>query len=210
MPRDATDTREKLLLAAEELFARCGVHQATTRAITAAAGQRNSSALTYHFGSRSGALIEILRRHGEPLEHQRRSLAGTPLEHQHTRALVAALVLPYTGLLATTSGRNYLRIVDQLTDRFPLWRSSADGLSPPVMRSILTELESRSGAEGAVGRARVVASIMLLTTSVADRARVIDEAEAPDLDHDRFVSNLVDMLVGCLEAPVGPGLDAPT
>ncbi|MCB0994969.1 MAG: TetR family transcriptional regulator, partial [Acidimicrobiales bacterium] len=120
VPRDASDTRQRLIEAAEELFARRGVHQATTREITVAAGQRNASALTYHFGSREGVLVEILRRHGTPLDAHRARLVGDELETEPTRSLVGALVLPYAGRLESEAGRNYLRIVGQLTDQFPL------------------------------------------------------------------------------------------
>ena len=54
MPRDATATNERLLREAERLFARRGLYQVTVREITEAAGQRNVSALNYHFGSREG------------------------------------------------------------------------------------------------------------------------------------------------------------
>ena len=60
MPRDASETRERLLREAERLFASRGVHQATSREITEAAGQRNVSALTYHFGSRPSLLGAVL------------------------------------------------------------------------------------------------------------------------------------------------------
>ena len=205
MPRDATDTRERLLKAAEELFARQGVHQATMRDITAAAGQRNASALTYHFGSRSGVLTAILSRHGSPLDQERIALVNEPIAAEATRALLAALLLPYAGCLHTQSGRNYVRIVDQLTDQFPLWRVESD-MSPPALRQILAELEHRCDVPEPIARQRMVAIIMLMTTMIAERARIIDEGTAPELDHDAFVANLADMLAGCLHAPVGPHL----
>jgi AcrR family transcriptional regulator len=65
----ASQTRDRLLDAAETLFATEGFGAVTTRAILRAAGQRNESALHYHFGGRQG-LIEAL--------HERRmdQLAG--------------------------------------------------------------------------------------------------------------------------------------
>ena len=65
MPRDATETRNRLRREAERLFARRGVYEATLREITEAAGQRNVSALNYHFGSREGIVQAILEYHGE-------------------------------------------------------------------------------------------------------------------------------------------------
>jgi AcrR family transcriptional regulator len=196
-----------LLEEAERLFAQRGVHQATTREITEAAGQRNASALTYHFGSRSRLLYEILRRHGDPLDVQRAELAVEPLDGQPTRALVAALLLPYAGCLATPGGRNYLRIVAQLTDQFPVWRVESD-VNPPNLRRILATLEARAAGSPAVARLRVVAAIMLMTTAMADRAELVERGAPLEVAPDEFVDLLADMLVAGLEAPVGPPLVA--
>src|SRR4051812_27696911 len=118
MPRDASDTRARLLAAAERLFATRGVHQTTTREIPEAAAQRNVSAVTYHFGSRGALLMAVLARHGDPLDEQRAALIREPLDALPTRDLVAALVLPYASCLSDASGRHYLRIVAQLADQF--------------------------------------------------------------------------------------------
>lgn len=54
MACDGSETRARLLVEAERLFAEVGVLQAATGDIVRAAGQRNASALTYHFGSGKG------------------------------------------------------------------------------------------------------------------------------------------------------------
>ena len=56
-------TKDRLLDAAQRLFARDGVHGARIRDINALAGQRNPSALHYHFGSREALLEAILARY---------------------------------------------------------------------------------------------------------------------------------------------------
>ena len=63
MPRDASDTRRKLLDAAADAFAEHGVHNASLLDITRQAGQRNRGALHYHFGSRDGVLCAVLEEH---------------------------------------------------------------------------------------------------------------------------------------------------
>ncbi|TDC74289.1 TetR family transcriptional regulator, partial [Actinomadura sp. 7K507] len=60
MPKDASATRERLQRAGARLFAAHGIDAARTRDIVALAGQGNDSAITYHFGSRTGLLEAIL------------------------------------------------------------------------------------------------------------------------------------------------------
>lgn len=209
MPRDASVTRLRLLDEAERLFATRGIHQPTVKEIVDAAGQRNASALSYHFGSRDGVLWAILQRHGDPLDEARLPLLLEPIENMDTRALVASLLVPLARLLHEASGRNYLRIVAQLTDRFEAWRVPEH--NPPNMRRVLGALEQRAHGAGApVQRQRIVHSIMLMTAAMAERARAIDERTALDLDEAAFVSNLADMIVGGIEAPSGAPIAWPS
>lgn len=201
MPRDATETRTRLRREAERLFARRGVYQATLREITEAAGQRNVSALNYHFGSRDGIVQAILEHHGDPLDEARGRHLVEPVEEMPTADLVTALLVPLADELGHPSGRDYLRIVAQLSHRFPAWRVS-DALVTPHLRRVLEVLESRAGgADPTVRRDRVVNVIMMMMTAMADRARIVDRGRIPELDRDAFVANLTDMIVGALEAP---------
>ena len=79
-------------------------------------------------------------------------------------------------------------------------------VSPPHLRRILTALESRTPDPTTVGRERVIGAIMLMTSMVAERARQIDEDAPLDTGEGRFMSDLADMIVGVLEAPVGAAL----
>ena len=66
MPR--FDTRLALMRAAEQLFAQQGVDRVSLREIAIAAGQRNVSAATYHFGSKRELIETILERHSRPIQ----------------------------------------------------------------------------------------------------------------------------------------------
>jgi AcrR family transcriptional regulator len=65
-------TRERILAAAEELFARTGVATTSLRAITALA-RVNLAAVNYHFGSKDGLVEAVYRRRLEPLNRARLS-----------------------------------------------------------------------------------------------------------------------------------------
>ena len=61
--RDSEDTKERLLDAAERLFAERGFEGASLRAVTQAAGT-SVSAANYHFGSKEALLGRTLLRRG--------------------------------------------------------------------------------------------------------------------------------------------------
>jgi AcrR family transcriptional regulator len=70
---DAT-TKERLLNAAEILFAEDGIQATTVRAIAVRAGQSNVSAVNYHFGSKEGLIHALLARNLMPLIARRLQL----------------------------------------------------------------------------------------------------------------------------------------
>ena len=200
MTQLAVPTRDRLLDEAERLFARGGVQGVTTREITEAAEQRNTSAVTYHFGSREGLLFELLARRGGPVDEgrgeRRAALGASPTAPE----LVACLVEPYASLLSDPAGRSYLRIVAQLRGRFAAWRVESDVATTGHLSRILDEIEAATPGPPAVRRERVLALIMLLTGAVAERARLIDDGVGNELAHDEFVENLVVMCAAVLEA----------
>ncbi len=61
-------TREALLDASERLFAEYGVHAVTIRQISQAAGQGNTAAVSYHFGTKEDVVRAIAQRHAERME----------------------------------------------------------------------------------------------------------------------------------------------
>jgi AcrR family transcriptional regulator len=73
--RDAAETRERLLDAAEHLFARRGLEGTSLRAVTRRAGT-SVSAAHYHFGSKEALLRAALRRRAEPVNRKRLEALG--------------------------------------------------------------------------------------------------------------------------------------
>jgi|SRR5687767_1908312 len=202
MPRDSTATKERLVREAERLFARRGLYQVTVREITEAAGQRNVSALNYHFGSREGILDAILTRYGDPTDAARGEHLAAVGTTASTRDLMAALVVPYGGNLATPEGRDYLRIVAQMTPQFSTWRATRAGVGPNL-QAILAILEERPPElPPEIRSERLVSMIQLMTASMAERARAIESGVELPLDEPTFLANLTDVLVGVLEAPL--------
>ncbi len=186
-------TRDRLLDEAERLFARGGIDRVTSREVVEAAGQRNVSAISYHFGSREGLLLEILARRGGPVDAGRGRRRDALSAHPSVAELVACLVEPYAELLDDGGGRSYLRIVAQLRGRFAAWRIASDAATTEHLARILDEIEARAPGRAPQRRERVVGMIMLLTGMAAERARRIDEGAALDTAAAEFVADLVAM-----------------
>ena len=72
--RDQVDTRERLIRAAEKLFAERGVSGVSLREINREAGAKNAVAVQYHFGDRDGLLRAVLAKHWPDVEARRHAL----------------------------------------------------------------------------------------------------------------------------------------
>lgn len=78
---EATDARSRLREIALDLFGRQGVRDTSTRQILTAAGMRNPSAISYHFGSKAalvGELVGELIRGEAPVMQRQVALADGP------------------------------------------------------------------------------------------------------------------------------------
>lgn len=201
-------TKDRLLDAAERLFARDGVHGARIRDINELAGQRNPSALHYHFGSRTGVVEAILLRYQtsidvEVAEALDRIEAGG--REPDARDIVGAVVSPEVQALDTRSGRDCVRIIPQLLPE--LSRNLRAGVvhpATPQSRRILAALEDRMAALALpqhVRRERLVTYSLVFTTMLGERAHAIEEDLVLLLNREEFTTHMVDVLTALLEAP---------
>ncbi len=79
---DADTTRERILVRAEELFARQGYAGTSVREITGAAGC-NLAAVNYHFGSKLGLYREVFARRLATLREQRIASIRRTMASEH-------------------------------------------------------------------------------------------------------------------------------
>lgn len=186
-------TREKILRCAERLFAGEGIDRATLRQIARSAGQKNVSAVQYHFGSKDELLRVIQSRHRDAIDERRRSLLN---EHERSgtahelRALVRVLVEPLAAELDDPSGRDYLQIQAQRQSR-KLVRPAASVMTMGIARVLDREAASH---DQLVGRF----AVQLLFGSLAERARE-ESTRAPRIERKQFVQSLTDAMIGMLE-----------
>ena len=206
---NAGTTRDKLLDAAARLFAERGIDNVSLAEIVRTAGQRNASAIQYHFGAREDVLRAVLARHVPVIAARRSEL----LEHARTRperdvrSAAEAIVRPVTEFAQLGwRERAYLQIGSELTGA--LDRTTAE------IRDLMTETigfeawalvrERCRGVPADLWQERQDICIVFIGRAAADRARMLDRGgEHPVLSDDRFVATLVDMMIGAMTAPHG-------
>src|SRR5450631_4378979 len=96
------DTPTQLLDAAERLFAARGIDAVSVSEILEVTGQRNKSAVHYHFGNKSGLIAAIAERRSHYLNDRRSQLLAelqTAGNQKDIHALSRTLVLPLAELL---------------------------------------------------------------------------------------------------------------
>jgi AcrR family transcriptional regulator len=183
MAPNPESTRRELINAAEVLFAARGIEAVSLREINAAAGQRNATALQYHFGDRHGLVRAVIEKHRPAVEAARHSLldeyeaAGV----DDLRLVAGALVRPSAAKLAggfrTPAG-----------DSVDRWRRLVGPLLPDVA---VRRLHHRFTA------------IRVTATELARRA-----AATPRRDDELFTSHLVDLVTALLAAPLSAETEA--
>jgi len=197
----SASTRQRLITAAEALFAAHGIHAVSLRELTRASGARNATALQYHFGDRDGLVRALLDKHAAETDARRHALldAYETGGDAELRALAAALVLPLAAKLEDADGRNYLRILAELISRPDVrvhvedydeehnsllrWRTLLEPLLDPdairfhrrfvALRFAILELARRAGSDGPA-------------------------------DNRLFASHLIDLVTALLSAPLSP------
>ena len=114
-----TDTARRILEIAERLFAEQGVEQVPLRQIVVESGQRNRSALHYHFGSREALVSHLLNRRLHQVNEIRHRYLdelegrGQPVD---IHGVVQATIRPLVDVVLDTDwGTNYLQVLAQTT-----------------------------------------------------------------------------------------------
>ena len=182
---------------AERRFAEDGIEAVSLRQIAAEAGQRNTSAVAYHFGSRAALVGALYEHRMTPINARRLEFLAAHTGHTrrightaqavHTarteadvRTYVRALVDPLAETLtdAEKAGRPswYLRFLAEAM-RYPEYGPASLALERPEGSSIRALI---SGLQAATGPSRLAPGVfaermrllaLLVITSLADRER---------------------------------------
>lgn len=207
MPKAA---RERMIEAAERLFAQRGIAAVSLREIRAATGQRNTAAVHYHFGSKARLIDAILEHRMDRLNQRRLSMLAD-LERDgradDLRALVEAAVYPLAESLKP--GSYYARFLAQaMADPVhghaltvePVWLEVREGMRrvDVRLRRLLRRLPP------AIRRQRLVTAATMWVQTLAAHERELQSKRRPALPTATLASDLVGMIVAMLSAPLPP------
>jgi AcrR family transcriptional regulator len=193
--------QENLILTAERLFAEHGLDGVALRQISAAAGNGNNSAVHYHFGSKE-SLVQAIFEYRLPALNERRQELLDERDPDDLRGWVECFILPIMEL-AERRDSHYVTFVVQLRassleypfDRMPKPFVSFTNHFFDQFRAQLPQLPEP------LRSARIGHALTSCLHASADRERG-RARKAPRLPFLVHSSDLVDGLVGFLDAPV--------
>jgi AcrR family transcriptional regulator len=160
MTRPSEVTRERIMKAAERLFAERGYDGTSIRAIVARA-HVNQAAINYHFEGKDGLYREVLRAAFRGLTEDQLAHAGEAGEMSREEALAAFVRRQLRPLLARDEASRHIRIFNWETVRpTPVFRRLITEEAAPFM-GVATDLVRRFMPD-ADHRTLVVAAIWLL------------------------------------------------
>ncbi|PWR18074.1 TetR/AcrR family transcriptional regulator [Zavarzinia compransoris] len=113
--------REAIMASALRLFGERGFAEVRTAEILEAAGQRNQTALQYHFGSREGLYAALMLKYLRPIDQRRLDIMnprGTKAPRASLATCLRALVEPLLDEVGDgEEGLAYMRFLRQFTSR---------------------------------------------------------------------------------------------
>ncbi len=195
------EARQRILAAAETLFAEHGVNAVSLRKVNAAAGV-SPGVLHYHFGSRDILVAELINRHMSQLITERERQLQ-PLLQQSAPAvadIISTLVTPLArfALQGGDEGAAYVRFVARLyADRSPILEEVSaryqhvNGIYPELLQRALPQ---QHGA--ALGLRLAMANHAMLQTlaELTSPGRSwLDQAGA-GLDSGQIIAMLIDFI----------------
>jgi len=204
------NTKNAIMRAAERLIADRGIENVSIRDIVSAAGQKNESALQYHFKNLTG-LIEEIKLARSDQTHLKRAELIQALHQTTTQPSVAdackLMVQPAFELACEDKDFHcYVKAFGHelvLTNSSPSAKATAQGgggASGKQTAAMLKDALPHLDAE--IYQQRLDAAVLLSSASMYHQARqknafIGDQAQL-------FLHSLVDALVGVFTAPVSP------
>lgn len=189
--------KDRLIRAAEELFAQKGFDATSLREISILAGQKNKNAVQYHFADKKGLITAIWQRHAKTIEAKRSGLlasrdSSVPMDLDF---LVESIVLPIANKLNDPDGgRHYIQIMSHLISYSGMSLIELFTYVPDItLDNIMLAVEPYAGQLSEKQKmARMVLVAGLLFHGLSDFIRLTEEkSQLRDiLDQDEYIKNI--------------------
>ncbi|QEZ44918.1 TetR family transcriptional regulator [Cupriavidus oxalaticus] len=206
----SANSSDLLLFTAERLYAEKGIDAVSMREISREAEQKNTSALHYHFGSKEALIRAILQRRMQEFDELRNVFLNEALQRDpqpSVRTAVEALVRPMaTGLNEPGKGNYYNRFLAaaQMHPDVDIVAFTSDETNRGFRRAQALLETALSGLPASLVRQRYLSGLAFIIFSLADFERIKARRGRQNrgFDMTRAVENLIDMVVGAVQAPV--------
>lgn len=203
-------TKERIIQTATRLFAENGLDHVSMRQINVEAGQKNASALHYHFGSRLALIEAIFDYHMGPLNERRMKMMDVVEQEGRSGdlfALVSVKVLPVLGHITEhQGGEHYISFLAQaLGNPDVRCRQIVGGrLDQGLVRALTHMITVLQPLPEAVVKQRFRMTTVFLLHGISDFLRYRKEFPEKRIpgDLENLFCTLIDMEIGALTAPV--------
>ena len=205
-PHECEDTRERILSAAQKLFAEKGYDSTSVRDITTDA-ECNVASVNYHFGGKENLYLETFRATLKPLREQRLLILGELLDRSPAPALEEFLESFAEGfidpLVDQELGQRFMALVtrEMFDPRLPREVFLSEFIQP-VMERALAALE-KSGPPMAMEDARLCLMAMvgqLLHALKAHHLFTHDGSDVVPADLATYIPHFVRFAAGGIRA----------
>lgn len=203
-PDSVLPTDQRLILAAERLFAERGIDAVSLRSVMAEAGA-NVASVHYHFGSKDALVEALISRRSEQLHTRRAELldaveaSGAP----DVRALADAFVRP-VGELAAGGGTPWIRLVAGImSGNHPALARLTEGFAPQAHRfnALLERIAPDTPPRTRRFRLTQAMNLTFQTLGDPDGLRGMLALSGTRLSPDELLTELIDTVTAILTGP---------
>lgn len=208
------DGRERLVDAAERLIALRGIEGVSLREIVVAAGHRNNSAVTYHFGDRKGLFDAVWARRTSVINAERLTMLAALDAHDgsdEVRGIVEAYVVPLVSQMQRGRPSFWARFNESWFETMPLdfldyLKGDLSRLDRPVPLSTLDQLFDRAVAVVPTGPGQATLRVSLVSrfmiAGLAAWEREVDAGRSQPQSLPAYAEQLMHLAVAMLTARV--------
>lgn len=195
------DTRERLISAAERLFAEYGVGAVSLRAVMQEAGA-NVASVHYHFGSKPALVDAVVRTRIDQVTEGREAVLAD-ITSPDPRALAHAFIQPVVDVI-DDGGRDWVRVVGQLlAANDPALAPISDTFFSRNTRfvDLLGRLDPPPSPAAIGFRLSQAMTLTLQVLGNIDRTRSLLSGDGPDWPEDEVRRQLLDVVTAVLTGP---------